>query len=446
MEAIKTSIKGEAMYQLIRRLYPICRSITGNGVRDTLSILQEYIPLQIHEVPSGSPVFDWTIPHEWNIRDAYIKNSKGEKIVDFHQSNLHVLNYSIPVKGKFSLQELRPHLFTLIDKPDWVPYRTSYYKEAWGFCISHLLLESLQEDEYEVCIDSTLQAGSLTYGEYYLPGESEEECLFTCHICHPSLCNDNLSGIAVTLFLATLLSGKKNRLSYRFLFIPGTIGAIAWLSLNEDKLANIQAGLVASLLGDSSMLTYKKTRAGNAIIDKAVMHYLQHSGQEYNIIDFSPYGYDERQFNSPGINLNIGSLTRSQYGQYPEYHTSADNLDFIKSEKLEGSLNAYEAIADILNNNVFYINQFPKCEPQLGKRGIYEQLGGKSMEEKEQRRMALLWILNLSDGDHSLLDIADRASIPFDVIRQMADMLEQKELLALSDTGTKKPIFNLYNI
>jgi len=429
MDAIKTTLIGEEMYRLIRRLYPICRSITGNGVRQSLAIMQEYLPLKVHEVPTGTAVFDWTIPNEWNINDAYIKNGRGEKIVDIKNSNLHVLNYSIPVKGNFSLAELKSHLFSLPDRPGLVPYRTSYYEENWGFCVSHSQFQEMQDAEYEVVIDSTLQPGSLTYAEYYLPGESKDECLITCHICHPSLCNDNLSGISVVLFLAKILTTKKNRLSYRFLFIPGTIGAIAWLSLNESNLSNIKAGLVATLLGDASPLTYKKTRNGNATIDQAVTHYLRHSGEDYRLIDFSPYGYDERQFNSPGISLPVGSLTRSQYGQYPEYHTSADNLELISGEKLEASLKAYLSIIDILDNNVIYINQISRCEPQLGTRGLYRIIKGENVEESELRKMAMLWCLNLSDGNYSLLDIADKAAISFEVIKQIAAILEKEGLL-----------------
>jgi len=429
MDAIKTSLIGEEMYRLISRLYPICRSITGNGVRQSLAIMQEYLPLKVHEVPTGTAVFDWTIPNEWNINDAYIKNGRGEKIVDIKNSNLHVLNYSIPVKGNFSLAELKSHLFSLPDRPGLVPYRTSYYEENWGFCVSHSQFQEMQDAEYEVVIDSTLQPGSLTYAEYYLPGESKDECLITCHICHPSLCNDNLSGISVVLFLAKILTTKKNRLSYRFLFIPGTIGAIAWLSLNESNLSNIKAGLVATLLGDASPLTYKKTRNGNATIDQAVTHYLRHSGEDYRLIDFSPYGYDERQFNSPGISLPVGSLTRSQYGQYPEYHTSADNLELISGEKLEASLKAYLSIIDILDNNVIYINQISRCEPQLGTRGLYRIIKGENVEESELRKMAMLWCLNLSDGNYSLLDIADKAAISFEVIKQIAAILEKEGLL-----------------
>ena len=435
MNTKKSSATGEDLYQLINRLFPICRSITGNGVRQSLEIMQEYLPLRVNEVPTGTAVFDWTIPKEWNINDAYIKNMKGEKLVDFNNSNLHVLNYSIPVKGTFSIKELEQHIFSIPEKPGWIPYHTSYYEEKWGFCLSHSQWQTMQDEEYEVCIDSTLEPGSLTYGEYYLPGQTEEECLFSCHICHPSLCNDNLSGIAVVLFLAKMLSTRKNRLSYRFLFIPGTIGAIAWLALNENKLSNIKAGLVASLLGDSSSFTYKKTRNGDALIDKAVIHYLKFSGDDYRLIEFSPYGYDERQFNSPGINLPVGSLTRSQYGQYPEYHTSADNLELVTQEKLEDSLKAYLSVTYILDNNIVYINQYPKCEPQLGKRGLYQKIGGTNEEDKEIRRMAMLWCLNLSDGKNSLLDIADRAVIPFNVIKEIATILEAEGLLTRLDAN-----------
>ncbi|NJO94500.1 MAG: DUF4910 domain-containing protein, partial [Hydrococcus sp. RM1_1_31] len=354
---------GTQMYQLIGELYPICRSITGNGVRKSLRILQGYIPLELHEVPTGTKVFDWIVPKEWNVRDAYIKNAKGKKIVDFQQSNLHLLNYSIPVREKMSLTQLKEHLFSLSDRPDWIPYKTSYYKETWGFCLTHRQLESLEEGEYEVFIDSSLEAGHLTYGEYFLPGESDDEILFSCHSCHPSLCNDNLSGMVLATFLAQQLSLRSRRYSYRFLFIPGTIGSITWLSLNESRVDRIKHGLVVAGVGDGGKLTYKKSRRGDAEIDKAVAHVLKYSGQDYAIEDFSPYGYDERQYCSPGFNLPIGSLTRTPFSRYPEYHTSADNLDFVRADSLEDALEKYLAIVDVLENNQKYLNTNPKCEP-----------------------------------------------------------------------------------
>lgn len=426
-ETIIEQQTGLEMYHLISELYPICRSITGDGVRKSLHILQQLIPLEIHEIPTGTRVFDWVIPKEWNVRDAYVKNSLGEKVIDFQTSNLHLLNYSIPIARKMPLSELKEHLFTLPEHPDWIPYRTSYYKENWGFCLRHNDLKRLKEGEYEVYIDSSLEEGHLTYGEYYLSGETEEEVLFSCHVCHPSLCNDNLSGMALATFLARYLTSQPRRYSYRFLFIPGTIGSITWLCLNEDKTDRIQHGLVISGVGDAGAMTYKKSRRGNADIDRAVSHVLKHSGEEYAIEEFSPYGYDERQYCSPGFNLPIGRLGRTPFGKYPEYHTSADNLDFVKPEYLMNSYARYIEIVSILENNKTYINTNPKCEPQLGKRGLYGTLGGE--QNKKMGEMAMLWILNYSDGNHSLLDIAERSNIEFRVIHQVACRLQEADLL-----------------
>jgi aminopeptidase-like protein len=417
---------GQEMYQLIIELYPICRSITGNGFRKSLRLLKKHIPLEIHEVPTGTQVFDWTVPKEWNIRDAYIKNVRGERVVDFQKSNLHVVNYSIPVKKKISLAALREHLFTLPEHPDWIPYRTSYYKENWGFCLSHQQSLALMDAEYEVCIDSSLEPGHLTYGEYYLPGESSEEVLFSCHSCHPSLCNDNLSGMTLAALLARALSPLSLRYSYRFLFIPGTIGSIAWLCLNEGQVARIKHGLVLANVGDAGRSTYKKSRRGDAEIDRAVIHVLQHSGEDYEVIEFSPYGYDERQFCSPGFDLPVGNLMRTPHGRFPEYHTSADNLDFVQPPYLANSFAKCLAVLTVLENNLTYLNQNPKCEPQLGKRGLYRMMGGPEGESDE---LAMLWVLNLSDGSHSLLDIATRSGYPFATIKKAADLLLEHSLL-----------------
>jgi aminopeptidase-like protein len=416
-----------AMYQLIVDLYPICRSITGDGVRQTLRYLQQFIKLQLSEIPTGTPVFDWTIPKEWSIQDAYIKNFQGEKIVDFQSSNLHVLNYSCPIHQTVSLSELKAHLFSLPDRPNWIPYRTSYYQENWGFCLTHNQLESLQEGDYEVCIDSTLADGHLTYGECFLPGDTHEEVLFSCHCCHPSLCNDNLSGIAVATFLARYLHDRPRRYSYRFLFIPGTIGSIAWLSQNHDRVFQIKHGLAIAGVGDAGHLHYKKSRQGNAEIDRVVAYVLQQSQQPYTLNDFSPYGYDERQFCSPGFNVPFGSLTRSPFDTYPEYHTSADNLDFVSPAALADSLSTYQAIVDVLEHNQTYRSTNPYCEPQLGKRGLYGTFGGKKTTKDEE--MALLWVLNLSDSTHSLLDITERSHLPFTTIHQAAQKLFDSGLL-----------------
>ena len=431
-DAGELEVLGKDIYELITRMYPICRSITGDGFRETLKIIQEYIPLQVHEVPTGTAVFDWDVPKEWNIRDAYIKNPQGEKIVDFQECNLHVVNYSIPVHKKVTLAELKEHLYSIPEYPDWIPYRTSYYKENWGFCLPHQQYLALEEGEYEVYIDSSLEPGHLSYGEYYLEGESQEEVLISCHGCHPSLCNDNLSGIGVAVFLAQYLSQLPQRkYSYRFIFIPATIGAVTWLWANEEQVERIKHGLVLTCVGDSGKFTYKKSRRGNADIDKIMGYVLQESGSGYEIIDFFPYGYDERQFCSPGFNLAVGCFMRSPHGSFPEYHTSADNLDFVKPEYLASSLSQCLSAIHILENNCTYVSQNPKCEPRLGKRGLYRSVGGQSDEPLNE--LALLWVLNLADGSHSLLDMAVKSKLSFGEIKKAADILAKHDLL-------KKPL------
>lgn len=426
-KTIDMNTVSQEMYELMNRLYPICRSITGNGFRETLKIIQEYIPLTMHEVPTGTKVFDWTVPREWNINDAYIKNSKGERVIDFKESNLHVVGYSVPVNIRLSLSELKKHLHTLPDHPDWIPYRTSYYKENWGFCLSHNKLQELQEDTYEVYIDSTLKDGYLTYGECYIKGRVPEEVLLSCHACHPSLCNDNVSGMALTSLLGRYLSSLSLHYSYRILFIPGTIGSITWLSLNEAGVSNIKHGLVVTCVGDSGISTYKRSRIGNAEIDITVEHVLKHSGSSYKAVDFSPYGYDERQYCSPGFNLPVGCLQRTPHGEYPEYHTSADNCDFVRPEYLADSFLKYLSVLNILENNRTYISTNPKCEPQLGKRGLYTSTGGQSHAVVDQ--MALLWALNFSDGQHTLLDIAEKSGVRFDEIYEASCALLRTGLL-----------------
>ncbi len=418
---------GQQMYELMAELYPICRSITGDGFRRSLQIIQKYIPLSVHEVPSGTQVFDWTVPLEWNIQDAYIKNHKGTRVVDFHHSNLHVVNYSQPIRARMSLEELKPHLHTIPDYPEWIPYRTSYYNESWGFCLSHKQLQTLKKGDYEVCIDSSLKKGHLTYGEYYLRGQSSDEILISCHACHPSLCNDNLSGIALATYLAMRLNSEPLRFSYRFIFIPATIGSIAWLAVNADSVRKIKHGLVVTGVGDPGGFTYKKTRQGDAEIDKAFSHVLKHSQDDYKIIDFFPYGYDERQYCSPGFNLPVGCFMRTPHGQYPEYHTSGDNLDFVKPQSLEESFNHCVTLLTLLEKNKIYLNQNPHCEPQLGQRGLYRTIAGQA--EGANREMAMLWVLNLSDGHHTLLDIAERSNLPFDVVYETVKVLLDHGLL-----------------
>jgi len=426
-ESLNAEGAGTAMHNFIADLYPICRSITGEGVRETLRRIQKRIPLEIHEVASGTKVFDWTVPLEWNVSDAFVKNEAGERVIDFKANNLHLMSYSTPLQKKMRFADLKPHLFSLPDHPNWIPYRTSYYQENWGFCLGHKNLEQLADGEYEVVIDSSLQPGSLTYGECYLPGESSDEVLISCHVCHPSLCNDNLSGIAVAVQLAQKMAERPKRYSYRFLFIPGTIGSITWLARNEHNIERVKHGLVLTGLGDAGEITYKRSRQGQADIDRAMVHVLKHAGEPHAIIDFFPFGYDERQFCSPGFNLPVGCLMRTPHGQYPEYHSSADNLDFVKRDSLASSYGRCLEVFELLEHDRTYLNQNPKCEPQLGRRGLYRSIAGQ--QEKQSKELALLWVLNGSDGRQTLLDIADRASLPFENILVAARELEQVGLL-----------------
>lgn len=418
---------GPAMHDLVRELYPICRSITGDGVRLTLARLGRDIPLTVHEVPSGTRVFDWTVPPEWNIRDAWVKNSRGERIIDFRRHNLHVVSYSVPVRARMPLAQLRPHLHSLPAWPDLIPYRTSYYQPDWGFCLPHRQLEQLPEDEYEVCIDATLAPGHLTYGECLLEGSSGREVLVSCHVCHPSLCNDNLSGVVVAAFLARHLAQAPRRHAYRFLFIPGTIGSITWLSRNEDRVHAIAHGLVLTCIGDRAGFTYKASRRGDAAIDRAMRHVLKHSQRAHATLPFTPYGYDERQYCSPGFDLPVGCLMRSHHGQFPEYHTSADDPGFVDAGQLADALATVASVFELLENDEPYLNLQPNCEPQLGRRGLYGAIGGSGIPQLE---MAMLWVLNLSDGRCSLLEIADRSGLPFRAIHAAAQLLLQHGLLA----------------
>jgi aminopeptidase-like protein len=415
------------MHQLVTQLFPVCRSITGNGVRETLRVVRARLPLEVREVPSGTAVFDWTVPNEWNIRDAYIKNRHGERVVDFRRSNLHVVSYSTPVHRRMRLSELRAHLHSLPDHPEWIPYRTSYYREDWGFCVSDALLRSLPDEEYEVLIDSMLAPGHLTYGECFVKGALDDEVLISCHICHPSLANDNLSGLALATELAAHVAAQPRRYSYRFLFIPGTIGSITWLALNEQGARRIQHGLVVTCVGDGGEFTYKKSRRGNAVIDRAAMHVLKHSGHPFSVREFFPYGYDERQYCSPGFDLPVGCLMRSPDDSFPEYHTSADDPALVRPQYLEESFNIYRRVVELLECNLTYLTTNPMCEPQLGKRGLYKAIGGDNRDSR--RQMAMLSVLNLADGKHSLLDIAERWGMDVQLLHSVAVALAGAGLL-----------------
>jgi aminopeptidase-like protein len=421
------------MHDLARELYPLCRSITGDGVRETLKIIGRELELAVYEVPTGTPVLDWTVPKEWNIRDAWVKNSRGEKVIDFKQSNLHVVGYSVPVRARMTLTELAPHLFSLPDRPDWIPNHNSFYKEDWGFCLRHEDLQALPDGEYDVCIDSTLADGSLTYAEAFIPGSTTDELLLCSHMCHPSMCNDNLSGISLLTLLGRYLAMLSPRYSYRLLFLPVTIGSITWLARNEANLGRIKHGLVVALVGDDGPTTYKKSRRGDAPIDRAFAHVLKQGGPQDKVIDFVPDGYDERQFCSPGFNLPVGCLMRTPYGQFPEYHTSGDDLDFIKPLSLADSLRKALAALDVLEHDRRFLNLNPRGEPQLGRRGIFHALSERTEGEVHER--ALLWVLNFSDGVHTLLDIAERSGISFIAVQNAAEILVSCGLLKEAAEG-----------
>lgn len=418
---------GIEAYKLVEKLFPLCRSITGKGTEDTLRIISEIIPLRITNIPTGEKVFDWVIPNEWNITDAYIMNSSGEKVIDFRKSNLHIVNYSKPIDEYLSLRELTPKLYFIKDNPDAIPYRTTYYNEDWGFCLSYNQFKNLTEDTYHVVIKSTLVKGNLTYGEFFVAGKLKDEILFSTHICHPSMCNDNLSGISVAVAIAKYISSLPFRkYSYRIVFVPATIGAITWLSQNEDKLSNIKAGLVLALLGDNGKFNFKKSKLDNSIMNRLFNLLYNNENDDLNILNFTPYGYDERQYCSTGINLPVGRLTRTPNGEFIEYHTSKDDLNFVNVDNLDISINLIKKVINIIEKNSFYINNFPKGEPQLGRRGLYNSVAG-SIKELE---LAMLWVLNNADGRNDLIDIANISKIKFDVINKAAELLKEKKIIS----------------
>ncbi|HTV40864.1 MAG TPA: DUF4910 domain-containing protein [Candidatus Sulfotelmatobacter sp.] len=433
-DGLNIEAEGRQLYDFVTRLYPWCRSITGHGLRDSLNALKQFVPVELHEVPSGTQVLDWTVPAEWNVQDAWIDDARGTRIVDFRTSNLHLVNYSVPVRAKLTLGELKPHLHSIPEHPEWIPYRTSYYKESWGFCLSHRQLQSLEEGEYDICIQSTLQPGHLTYAEFKIEGESRDEFLFSAHSCHPSLANDNLSGMSVAVRLAQLLSGRRLRYSYRFLWAPGTIGAITWLAMNRAALGNIRGGLVLSCLGDSGLFHYKRSRRENASVDTVVERVLAEAAPGHMVEAFEPMGYDERQFCSPGFDLPVGRFSRTPNGRYVQYHTSADNLEFIKPGALGESLEMLLRTIEMWEANRTFRNLAPYGEPQLGKRGLYRAMGGVSGNADES---ALLWVLNLADGANSLLDVARRSQLSFASVSGAAARLENAGLLA--ETGPGRP-------
>lgn len=416
---------GEVLHSRMAELYPLCRSITGPGLRATLDLVAAQVPLEVRAVPSGTQVFDWTVNDEWAVRDAWVADADGRRVVDFRAHNLHLVGYSAPFRGRLTLDELRPHLHSLPDRPSWIPYRTSYYHRDWGFCLPHEQLEALGPGPYDVVVDTTIEPGVMNYGELVVPGESTDEVLVSAHVCHPSLANDNLSGIVVATELArTLLAREHRRHTYRFVFAPGTIGSLLWLSQNPDVWPRVRHGLVLTGLGGGGHLVYKQTRRADAPVDRAAGHVVRRRGGEVRA--YSPYGYDERQYNAVGFGLDVGRLSRTPHGEFPEYHTSADDLAFVTPAELEESYAAALEVVDVLERDARHTNLSPYGEPQLGRRGLYPTTGGKSASDAV---MAMLWMLAYSDGAHSTLDVAETAGLPFADLEQAAGVLRDAGLL-----------------
>lgn len=402
---------GQEMYDLCEELFPICRSITGNGVRETLHILKKKFPqMQIYEVPSGTEVFDWTVPREWNIKDAWIKDSSGRKVIDFKENNLHVLGYSLPIDKVVSLSELKQMVYVQRDQPDVIPYVTSYYKERSGFCMTAKMLNSLAEDNYHVFIDSELKDGSLTYGEILIPGETKEEVFLSTYVCHPSMANNELSGPSVTIQLANYIQNMpKRHYSYRIIFIPETIGSITYLSRNlEDMKKNVIAGFNLSCVGDDRTYSYIQSRYGDTLADKVARNVLEHHYPQYITYSFLKRGSDERQYNAPGVDLPVCAICRSKYGEYPEYHTSKDDMSLISPEGLEGAYEVYRQCIEALEWNAYYQVQC-LCEPQLGKRGLYPTISQKGSYDAIA---AMRDLIAYADGKNDLVDISNIIHVP----------------------------------
>jgi aminopeptidase-like protein len=410
------------------RLWPLLRSISGQGVRQTHDILGELVPLRRIEVPSGTAVFDWTVPKEWAVREAYVVGPDGRRRFDIAENNLRLLNYSVGFRGMVSRKELDAHLYSRPDLPDAIPYVTSYYEPRWGFCVTEHERRSLPDGDYDVVIDADHFDGSLTISEAVLPGEELGEVLLSAYTCHPSLANNELSGPLATAFLHRRIAAwRERRLTYRFVFLPETIGAIAYLKMRGGELREkLLAGYVVTCVGLDAPFTYKRSRRGDSLADRAASHVLRHSGIDYEFRDYVPRGSDERQYCSPGFNLPVGSLMRGVYAEYPQYHTSLDNKSLISFAALQRSIDTYEEMCRALDCNVTFRNLFPYGEPQLGRRGLYPTLGAV---DESRSANALMWLLNLADGSHDILAMADRSGLPVEQLWQVAMVAEKQGLL-----------------
>ena len=420
---------GKIMYALADRMFPICRSITGNGFRESLEMLREVVPeIKVYEVPTGTKAFDWTVPKEWNISGGGIYRLNGEKVIDFKDSNLHIVGYSLPIDKVVSREELMEHIYTMPDQPDWIPYVTSYYKERWGFCMSENQKKTLTDEEYHVVIDCTLEAGSLTYGELIVPGQTEDEILFTSYLCHPSMANDDLSGpVVLTELMKYVLQMKDRRYTYRFVINPETIGAITYISKNLDALQkNVKAGFVLSCVGDDRTYSYLATKYGDTLTDRVMQNVLKFHFPEYKKYSFLDRGSDERQYGSAGVNLPVCGFCRSLYTRYPEYHTSADNMDLISPEGLQGAYDVMVKVIRALENNYYYAMTC-QCEPQLGKRGLYPTISYRGSHDSVN---VIRDFTAYADGSHDLIDISNIINVPIDVLIDIKDKLKAHDLLS----------------
>ncbi|MFB5085874.1 DUF4910 domain-containing protein [Psychrobacillus sp. PGGUH221] len=418
--------EGNDMISLMERLFPICRSISGNGVRESFEIIKEHIPVQLYEVQTGTKVFDWEVPKEWNIKDAYIMDEKGRKIVDFKKHNLHVVGYSTPIDKILSLDELQKHLYSIEEQPNAIPYITSYYKERWGFCISHHEREKLKEGNYHVFIDSELKNGNLTYGEFIIPGESDKEVFLSTYLCHPSMANNELSGPVLAVYLAKWLMKENRKYTYRIIFIPETIGSITYLSRNlEEMKKNVIAGFNITCVGDERAYSYLPSRLGNTLADRVALKVLENTHPDFVRYSFLERGSDERQYCSPGIDLPVASVMRTKYGQYPEYHTSLDNLDIVTAKGLQGSYDVYKSCIELIECNAYYQ---VKClgEPQLGKRGLYPTL---STKESGRLVRDMMNFIAYSDGNHDLIEISNIIGVPVAKLYPIIQLLVDNDLL-----------------
>lgn len=413
---------GIEMYQLMKRLFPICRSITGNGIRETLKIIQEYIPISIHEVPTGTKVLDWEVPKEWNIKDAYIMNEAGERIIDFQRNNLHVVGYSTPINRVVTLEELQEHLYSIEEQPNAIPYVTSYYKERWGFCISDDQRKKLKSGNYKVVIDSELKEGHLTYGELIIPGDTEKEIFFSTYVCHPSMANNELSGPVLATYLAKWIGSKPRRYTYRIILVPETIGSITYISRNLEQMKkNIIAGFNLTCVGDNRAFSFLESRYANSLADRVALNILKNRHPDFVYYSFLTRGSDERQYCSPGVDLPVVSIMRTKYGVYPEYHTSLDNLELVTEQGLQGSFDVYKDCIELLENNETYkVNCLG--EPQLGKRNLYPTLSSKGSSNTVRD---MLNFLTYADGTNDLIEISEIIKVPvwdlYPIIEKLLD-------------------------